>query len=72
MVQRERWTGIYSMKCAPLVYPGQVVLPDQPVLRLEPAKSLEPDGHVCPCTEIVPSGLAWACDEYYSTRRCGY
>ena len=36
VVQRERWSGMYGVKCAPLVYPGQVVLPDQPVLRLPP------------------------------------
>ncbi len=56
VVQRERWSGIYGEKCAPLVYPGQVVLPDQPVLRLPPVRSSRL-GSRSPLTEIVPSGL---------------
>jgi hypothetical protein len=56
VVQRERWSGIYGEKCAPLVYPGQMVLPDQPVLRLPSVKSPGP-GSRLPLTEIVPSGL---------------
>jgi hypothetical protein len=56
VVQRERWSGMYGVKCAPLVYPGQVVLPDQPVLRLPPINSSGPASRLH-YTEIVPSGL---------------
>lgn len=37
-VQRERWSGVHTIKATPLVQPGQEVLPDQPVLQIEATK----------------------------------
>lgn len=56
VVQRERWSGLYGAKSAPLVYPGQMVVPDQPVLRLPPVTSIEYSNRQF-ATEIVPAGL---------------